>query len=246
MNVRTIAEIVPSARGPAAPRTAGASRGTTHCAVETDAARKHGRPYAWRHRGLTLIEAAIVLAIIGVVMASVLQGRQLIASAEYKSFRQALGDYAEAFHVFRNRYNALPGDLDDAVATADLNQNGGNGDGVIDQGPTCDADSDESCLAWQHLRAASLLKGNPGTAGAAAPPAHVWSGRISGFFTGDQGNSEFGHKLFATGVPVEIARRLDVDVDDGLCNGGAVSSASGCDGSEWDTTAATANVVYAL
>lgn len=187
---------------------------------------------------------AIVLAIIGIALVSVLQGRELIASAQYKSFKGALADYSEAFHVFRERYHALPGDF--AGANADLGQPDGNGDGVIDDGPACSTAGDESCRAWRHLRAAALLKGDRDAVGISASPQHPYDGVVSGFFTGNAGNGEFQHKMYLTDLPIRIASRLDEDLDDGRCNSGRITSQNGCDGIDWDTGVNAADLIYAL
>lgn len=189
-----------------------------------------------------------MLAIIGAVLVSVLQGRALIANAEYKSLRRSLADYAEAFQVFRERYNALPGDFAEADSHLGLDSaDNGNGDGVIDDGPACASPDDESCRAWQHLRAASLLKGNPGEEGAAAEPTHSYNGHVSSFFTGTAGNNEFGHKMLVENLPARVARRLDDDLDDSMCDSGYISMdpRDNCVGSAWPDDA-DVDVAYAL
>lgn len=185
-----------------------------------------------------------MLVIIGIALASVLQGRELVANAKYKSFKNGLADYAEAFHIFQDRYNALPGDF--PHANADLGQPDGDGDGVIEDGPACGGSTDESCRAWQHLRAASLVKGDPDDVGTAASPEHSYNGVFSAFFTGSAGNGRFDHKIMVDDLPLEIAKRVDNDLDDGVCTSGRISSQNGCDGSDWDTTLDTADLIYAL
>lgn len=218
-------------------------------------------PEAWcgqgrGQRGFSLVEAAIVLVVIGVILGAVLQGRSLIESAEYNSFCQQLREYQGAFHNFRDRYNASPGDFEDASARIGAPDPGGGdgGNGVIDDGPGCASDDDESCLAWQHLRSAGMLGGNPEDSGEGASPAHPFGGQVASFFTGDLGNGAFGHKMLVTGVPVEIAVRLDRDEDNELCGSGRVSlrevtGASCANGDEdWpaDPDGGTVDIVYAL
>ncbi|MEX2576279.1 MAG: prepilin-type N-terminal cleavage/methylation domain-containing protein [Halofilum sp. (in: g-proteobacteria)] len=176
-----------------------------------------------RPRGFTLIEMAIAMVVIGAILVAVLQGRALIDNAEYSSFKRSLNEYAEAFYSFRERFNALPGDFDEANARLDGSLSGGNGDGAIDDGPTCDSDDDESCRAWQHLRYADLLQGDPRLSGGEAPPSHPYNGVVSAYFTGDEGDDLFRHKMLVTGVPSEVARRIDRELDDGICNKGRIS-----------------------
>lgn len=199
-----------------------------------------------RQRGFSLVEAAIVLVIIALILGAVLQGRALIGSAEYKSLKEQVGSYRSAFETFRDRFNALPGDFADANDR--LGVSGGDGNGVIGDDATCGGASDESCRAWQHLRAADLLEGDPAVDGTAASPEHPYESVVSGFFTGAEGNAEFGHKLLVLDLPVEVARQLDEDLDDGLCNDGRVSGRSDpgdCSGTDW-ADVDSVDVVYAL
>lgn len=196
--------------------------------------------------GFTLIELAIGLVIIALITVSVLQGRELIGNAEYSTFKRSLADHVEAFDVFRQRYHGVPGDYDDAAAQADFDQSGGDGNGLI-AGMRCTDNADESCRAWQHLRAASLIRGDAGEEGDDASPAHAYGGRITGFFTGDAGNDVFGHKLLVQGVPLQVAERLDADVDDGQCDAGRIASIDDCNDSDWVASAdGTVEIVYAL
>lgn len=204
-------------------------------------------------RGFSLVEVAIVLVIIGLILAAVLQGRQLIASAEYKSLKGQLSEYRNAFYTFRDRYNALPGDFDDANARLGLSGANGDGDGAIENGPGCASAGDESCLAWRHLRAAGMIDGNPNDTGANASPRHTYGGVVASFFTGTAGNGTYGHKIGVEDVPADIGRQLDEDIDDDLCDAGRVAgtapSGGDCDGSDtslWPAGSGPINIVHAL
>lgn len=200
--------------------------------------------------GFSLVEAAIVLVVIGIILGAVLQGRSLIASAEFKSFSRDLRESRSAFHNFRDRYNALPGDFGEADERLGLNgDDNGNGNGVINDGPGCNGTGDESCLAWQHLRAAGMLDGNPTTDGSDAGRQHSYGGVIASFFTGDNGNDLFGHKILITDVPVEVAERLDQEEDNELCSTGRITldPRTDCEnsGEDWPDDGPV-DVVYAL
>ncbi len=198
--------------------------------------------------GFSLVEAAIVLVVIGIVLGAVLQGRSLIENAEYTSFEKQLRNYRAAFHQFRERYNGLPGDFATAAARFDSVNPPDGGNGLIDDGPSCDDAEDESCIAWQHLRAAGLLEGNPTLNGEDASPAHPYGGVIDGFFTGAQGNNRFEHKILITGLPRDVAIRLDREEDNELCPTGRVSLVprSDCDGDDWPADETVVNVAYVL
>lgn len=211
------------------------------------------RQHAGAEDGFSLVEVAIVLVVIGIILGAVLQGRALIASAEYKSFSQEIRQARGAFHAFRDRYGALPGDFaraDQRIDAAAPVPGASGGDGTIDNGangPACLDDGDEGCMAWQHLRYAGMLGGDPTLEGEEASPEHPWGGAISGFFTGSGNNGTFGHNLLIRDVPVDIARRLDREEDDNRCNGGRITGQD-CDdddATDWPD-ADTVNVVYEL
>lgn len=201
-------------------------------------------------QGFSLVEAAVVLVVIGIILGAVLQGRSLIESADYKSFRQQIREYRGAFHNFRDRFDALPGDFADASVRLESTQEDGGGDGVIGGDVAsgwsgCSSTTDERCVAWQHLRAAGMLGGNPDTDGDDAAPEHPFGGVVAAFFTGSGENGTFGHKLLISDVPVGIARRFDADEDDERCNGGRITGQN-CSGTDWPSGVTTVDIVYAL
>lgn len=193
-----------------------------------------------------------MLVIVGFVLAAVLQGRQMIQSARFKSLKADISEYQDAFETFRVRYNALPGDYADADTRLGLGASSvGNGNGIIDtaSGLGCDAVDEEECLAWRHLRAARLIQGDEGLTGESAAPEHAFQGVVSGFFTGTQGNGEFGHKLRVLDVPATFASQLDDDRDDGVAANGFVTCNGGCSGSPptWPSDPeALVEVIYAF
>ncbi len=199
-----------------------------------------------RQGGFSLVEIAAVVVVVGLLLGAALTGRGLIDSAQYTAFEGQLREYREAFGTFRQRYDALPGDLARADARFGLAGANGNGDGVIDTGPECTASGQESCLAWRHLYGAGLVDGDAGATGSAVRPDHPYQGGIAGLFTGKDGNARFGHKLMPTGVPAEVARRLDRAVDDGRCDRGRVAGKPDCDGRQWPPAGESVALFYAL
>lgn len=204
-----------------------------------------------RAAGFTLVEIAVVLVIIGLVLGAVLQGQALIANAEYRALTSKISEHQNAFYAFRERYNALPGDYERADTRLGLPSNhNGNGNGIIDHGPECGGNADESCRAWQHLRAAGLLSGNPNTQGTDASPTHRYNGVFSSFFTGVEGNGAFATKMLLTNIPVEVAVRLEEAMDDELADQGRISCAvglPGCSGEDYPPDGATTiDLVYQL
>ncbi len=62
-------------------------------------------------RGFSLVEAAIVLLIIGLTIGGILRGQELVASARARNIIDQIRAVQVAFYGFQDRYSALPGDL---------------------------------------------------------------------------------------------------------------------------------------
>ena len=136
-------------------------------------------------RGFTLVELAIVLVIIGLIIAAVLKGQELIVSARLKSTITAIDAIRSASNTFRDKYNALPGDYANAqvrvgtpagVTWASL----GDSSGVIDGDGVGGAAGDETLLFWNQLAAANLISGvsplGTATIGDGLPSAPIGGG----------------------------------------------------------------------
>jgi type II secretory pathway pseudopilin PulG len=131
-----------------------------------------------------LIEAAVVLVILGCLMAGVLKAEELIQTARVRALIAQQSDIKAAYYAFYDRYRALPGDY--SAASANINCGttpclDGDGDGRIDPSPGSSGNGnhygnnggnngnhygnlDEGILAWTHLSAAGFLSGNFTTA----------------------------------------------------------------------------------
>lgn len=122
--------------------------------------------------GFTLIELSIVLVIIGLIVGGVLVGQSLIEAAKMRSVVTDIEKYRTAFITFRLKYNAMPGDMNNAVtfwggvsgSCATVSGTGtqtcnGDGDELIDYIALTDS-LYESWRAWQHLSNAGLINGN--------------------------------------------------------------------------------------
>lgn len=131
--------------------------------------------------GFTLVELAIVLVIIGLIIGGVLVGQDLIKAATLRAATAQLDKYDSAANTFRNKYNALPGDLPSPDSFFPTITNGnnaiagrGNGDGLVqsitdDTGIPCggtttsDAPSASNCISgealifWSELALAGLI-----------------------------------------------------------------------------------------
>lgn len=85
-----------------------------------------------KSRGVTLIELAIVLAILGVLIVATISGKSLVDISRATATIQQMRDRALAFQIFNSTYDCVPGDCVDAQAKLSLaGALNGNGDTVI-------------------------------------------------------------------------------------------------------------------
>ena len=61
--------------------------------------------------GFTLVEIAIVLVIVGLLLAGVLKGQELIENSKIKNIAKDMDGITSAVLSYRDRYKALPGDV---------------------------------------------------------------------------------------------------------------------------------------
>jgi len=125
----------------------------------------------------SLVELSIVLVILGLLTGGILGGQSLIRAAELRAFPTEVGRYVTATQTFRDKYFALPGDMNNAVAfwgAADSGDGTGNDCHIASSTTvaTCNGDGNgsiaysittignESFRYWQHLANAGLIEGN--------------------------------------------------------------------------------------
>ncbi len=186
-----------------------------------------------KQQGFTLVEIAIVLVIIGLLLGSILKGQELINSARVRNLALQNSGIQEAYYNFIDRYHQVPGDWQQDLATAEIgaainlpaDHNDTEGNGRIDH------DIEEATAVWEQLAKAQFLSGDFAPAVATPEdavtyainaPANVFNGAL--FLTQNDGynlNPSVRLNLhMGQNIPVNIARELDVKVDDGLPNSG--------------------------
>ena len=191
-----------------------------------------------RQAGYTLIELSMVLVIIGLLVAGVLKGSELITQARLRNISSSVESLTLAFHTYQERYRNLPGDDPLALGRWPSTATNGNGDRIIcgayhggTGGTSCGSNALESSLLWQHLRNSGLVSGT----GSAAPD-HPNNGIFGFQYTG------FGltrHLLCASHLPASTAGSIDRMFDDGLANQGDIRAAVQGGSADVSTTAPT-------
>ena len=191
--------------------------------------------------GFTLVEIAIVLVIVGLLLAAVMKGQEMVTQGKIKGTISDFNSVLTAYNGYQDRYKAIPGDDSGAAArwptgafgTDSVAAVNGNGDGVIaglystnlgaDAAPTA---AQESNLFWQHLRAAGFFAGIQTGNGSGTLPINSVGGTIGveNDTTSTAGIRMGGVLICLTSIPEKIATAVDRQIDDGDATMGSVRS----------------------
>ncbi|MBX3653825.1 MAG: prepilin-type N-terminal cleavage/methylation domain-containing protein [Ramlibacter sp.] len=197
-----------------------------------------------RQSGFTLVEIAIVLVIVGLLLAGVLKGQELIENSKVKNAAKDMDAVSAAMLSYTDRFKRTAGD-DGPLAT--LTARGGSWATVTDAGDINGVlnvtqaqvftGAGESAALWQALKAAGFITGNPADGAVAALPRNAFGG-LTGVGPGVTGM--LGTSVCMSQVPGKAARALDTLLDDGLPNAGAVRATQGVVNANTAPGAATA------
>jgi prepilin-type N-terminal cleavage/methylation domain-containing protein len=108
-------------------------------------------------KAFSLIELAVVLAIMGLLIGGVMKGQALLESARLNAVVQQVHHYMQAIQMFQERFNALPGDFNHAKDMIRPDLVDGNHDGIVGHPSTQGSASGEALSFWKHLAAAGLI-----------------------------------------------------------------------------------------
>lgn len=157
--------------------------------------------------GFSLVELSIVLVILGLLVGGILAGQSLIRAGELRSVAVESDRIKTAMAAFRDKYQALPGDITNATSfwgiaggttgndatcanasSTDARTCNGNGDGQI----LNYTGSYETFRIYQHLANAGLLEGvYSGTGASPMPGSNIPTTRLdakAGWLMGYNGN----------------------------------------------------------
>ncbi len=185
-----------------------------------------------RQFGFTLVEVAIVLVIVGLLLGGILKGQELINSARVRNLADTSASTQAGYYGFIDRYRRVPGDMQQAEADKAIQptvNSGGDGNGRLDDGNNAANFYEEAAALWEHLAKAGFIKGTyDGLNGAAVPddeasyrlagaPINAFNeSMVMGRTQDYKGTAAIRLSLvFGRGIPVDIARELDVKLDDG-------------------------------
>lgn len=122
-----------------------------------------------RNSGFTLLELSIVLVIIGLIVGGITVGKEMIKASELSSVISDVKKFDVAVNTFNLKYNALPGDMDNATAywgaLADCDDArvgtltcDGNGNGYMENTTGGTGPLLEWSVALQHLENSGLIQ----------------------------------------------------------------------------------------
>jgi prepilin-type N-terminal cleavage/methylation domain-containing protein len=130
-----------------------------------------------RRSAFTLLEMAIVIAIIGLLIGGITAGQSYLRSASLNTMVQEARYYIDAFNRFENIYGTLPGDMATASSVWSASKAGGathngDGNGLISSREPLIPNRVERFYVFEHLADANIIAGSytglTGSAGASA------------------------------------------------------------------------------
>ncbi|MBF0348806.1 MAG: prepilin-type N-terminal cleavage/methylation domain-containing protein [Magnetococcales bacterium] len=203
--------------------------------------------------GFSLIEIAIVLVIIGLLLGGVMKGQTMVQNSKIKRIATDTQAVQSSMNAYTDTYWQLPGDdLNAATHFAGVGPAAGDGNGIIigffnfATGANNPA-SDETALAWNHLRCAELVKGTCVATGANNDIPRNPVGGVLGIADGrdpaPQAVLGLVKKVVCmSSIPTAFAEAYDTQQDDGIGDTGDIR---GSQNTEDGSVAGTAQIYTA-
>lgn len=199
------------------------------------------------NKAFTLIELAIVLAVIGLIAAAVFSGQSLVMNAKLNRVATQFRQYEQAIRAFYAQYDQYPGDFDSAYsfwgsncASTESDCNG-NHDNIIQyNGSGGDSDREEYRFP-QHLVLAGILSGSYTGTGSVQNAQNTLPGTIDGSLVYVESEAVFwstpgkyltlatqtnSNSWLGTISSVQ-AKAIDTKIDDGIAHKGRLFGLSG-------------------
>ena len=184
-----------------------------------------------KQSGFTLVELAIAMVIIGLLLAGILKGQELINSGKVKNLSSDFRSVSTAYYAYQDKFRAIAGDDSAATTHVGAADNATTpaatiGNGVINGNWNSSTTTDESIRFWQQVRLAGLMPGSTTVADNSTYwPTNAEGGRIgiTGTNPDNATPSTFGGTFYVcSAVNGKMAKQLDATMDDGVSNTGSV------------------------
>lgn len=182
-----------------------------------------------------------MIVIIGLIIAGITAGSSLTRQAQLRAIGSDINSYRSAVNSFKLQYNALPGDMANAMSFWGAGTANGNGNRTVEW-------SAEAYLTWQHLTLSGILPGSytgVATATYADPGVNIPKGPIS-----NSGYNMTGHATWTGGATppyfqIMVGKKhagtwadnsllttsevygIDIKIDDGIAGTGIVNAYEG-------------------
>ena len=183
-----------------------------------------------KQAGFTLVEIAIVLVIVGLLLAGVLKGQELIESSRIKNMAKDLDGMSAVVRSYQDRYRGFPGD--DLIAATNVQRGwgavaftAGNNDGLIgvaSADPFVALATSENTQGVRVLRYAGFIEGDPV---ATTLPQNAAGGLIG--LTNTVWGFGAVNVVCLSNLTGKQAGALDRLLDDGVSNTGRLRSTTG-------------------
>ncbi len=185
-------------------------------------------------RGFTLVEIAVVLAIIGLLLGGILKGQEMIHSSRVRSLSENSSAVRTAYLGFIDRYGRVPGDWSAIQASIGIGAVVNNptaaivtsNNGRLDNPAGANAYAEPNAMWEQIAKAGFIEAGYPGTnvvptQNNGLTPLNVYGGpvivgRTNEYLDAAAPTPTRLHVYIGRFVPVSAMRELDVKIDDGL------------------------------